>query len=203
MASVATLVGDELVDAEVVELDEPDARVVGAYLGDVRIARCTLPRLVLDGSELLGCTFSECDLSMLSLLDTKLREVRFVGCKLVGIDWTVAAWPGLSAGDTVAFERCTLDVGTFAGIDLRDVTMTHSTAREVDFSETMLAGAALNGTDLTSATFNQTDLSGADLIGASNASIDFGRNRLAGARFDVAGALALLAPLGIEIVSPD
>jgi len=201
MATLAEHVGDELVDAELVELDEADARLSGAYLEDVRVARCTLPRLALAGCELFACTFTDCDLSMLSLLDTSLREVRFIGCRLVGIDWTVAAWPSISSGDTVAFERCTLDVGTFAGLDLRDTTLTGSSAREVDFADAVLCGADLSGTDLTSATFNHTDLRGADLTGATNAAINFASNRIAGARFDVTGALALLAPLGIEIAT--
>ena len=201
MATLAEHVGDELIDAELVELDEADARVSGAYLEDVRIARCALPRLALDGSELFACTFTDCDLSMLSLLDTSLREVRFVGCRLVGIDWTVAAWPSISSGDTVVFERCTLDVGTFADLDLRDTAFTGSSAREVDFADAVLSGADLSGTDLTSANFNRTDLRGADLTGATNAAIDFSSNQVAGARFDVTGALALLAPLGIEIVT--
>jgi len=61
--------------------------------GQKEFYRCTFQRCQLQesrwkGTRLEACVFTDCDLSRALLQHTGLREVRFEGSKLMGIDWT-------------------------------------------------------------------------------------------------------------------
>ena len=91
-------------------LDEGDAleevrlegcTVAGATLREVSLRRCLFDE----------CTFERCDLTMAKLFDSRLRGVRFVRCKLMGVDFTSAYGLGLE----VSFEECVLSYANFLG----------------------------------------------------------------------------------------
>ena len=146
------------------------------------------------------CRFNGCDLSVVKLTNSRFADTAFKGCKLLGVDWTLAGDTGatkLPLG--VAFEDCVLNLCSFIGLPLKGVRLLRCSAHEADFSEADLSNADCRESDFTSARFVSTNLTGADFTGARNYRIDPRSARLRRARFSLPEALALLEPFGIEL----
>jgi len=161
--------------------------------------KCDFTEAVLHNCRFVDCSFQDCDLSLVRIPGSVLIATRFEGCKMVGVDWTQADWESNLLGEPLSFERCALNHSTFIGLTLKDVHFKECIAKEVDFREADLAGADLSGAELEGSLFLKTNLSGADLRGARNYHISPGENTLAGARFALPEALALLYSLDIDL----
>jgi uncharacterized protein YjbI with pentapeptide repeats len=123
--------------------------------------------------------------------------VRFVDCRLSGVDWTRAAWQGTRLGEPLAFSGCTLNHSTFIGLLLPGIEFLACRVLNVDFREADLSGANFAGSDLAESLFSGTDLRGANFVGARQYTIAPHENRLAGARFAMPEAMALLYAMDI------
>jgi len=160
---------------------------------------CSFSEATLAGCKLLDCGFVDCNLSLAKVTRTRFRGVTFTGCKLVGINWTSAAWQRLATAAPLEFRDCILNDGSFLGLALQELVVEHCKARDVDWREANLSGAKLCHTDLTHALFSGTTLSHADLTGAIGYDIDVLSNDVRHARFSRDEAVRLLLGLQIEL----
>jgi len=124
----------------------------------------------------------------------------FEESKLVGIDWTLAAWPPLRLRNTLRFSRCAMGHSTFIGLKLSRMQLIGCTATNADFREADLSKADLSGTDFSASMFYHTELAGADLSLARNYQIRPADNNLKGAKFSLPEAITLLHNLDIRLV---
>ncbi len=180
-------------------LSLPAARLAGVRFDGCTFVRCTLREAELRACRLLDCTFRECDLSLAALPGAALREVSFEACSLVGVDWAAADWPLHVRAAPLRFTGCTLDYGSFARLALEGLEMRNCHAHEVDFSGAALSGADFAGTTLAGSHFSGADLSRADLRQARDYLFDVRQCKVAGARFALPAALALLYALDIAL----
>ncbi|BFM09412.1 pentapeptide repeat-containing protein [Halioxenophilus aromaticivorans] len=146
------------------------------------------------------CTFLKCNLSLVKMDYSKLDEIAFKECKLVGVDWAKVAWPRLILNSPVAFHDCLLSESSFYGLALSDLVLEGCIARNVDFREGDFNGANFTNTDFSGAMFAETNLSKVDFCGASEFDIDLFSNKLKQAKFDRFEAVRLLGSLEIELV---
>lgn len=141
-----------------------------------------------------SCVFRDCDLTRANVAGLHLREVRFEGCKLMGIDWSEAA-----PNPEVHFEDCNLRYGSFVGLSLRKTTFARCAAPEVNFIDTDLTEADFTGTDLTGSNFRDCTLTKADFRGATGAFLDPSGNRFKATRVSVETAVMVAGSLGMRV----
>ncbi len=138
--------------------------------------------------------FGKCDLSNISPMNSEFFDVKFTGCKAIGIDWTRA----LIFKDN-SFTDCLVNYSNFRFRKMQGFVLKKCEAKEVDFIETELTGANFRHTDFENATFFKTNLTKADFTGAVNYGIDVTNNILKEARFSLPEALSLLNGMDIII----
>jgi fluoroquinolone resistance protein len=156
---------------------------------------CRLAGADLSGSEFLDCIFRDCDLSMAKTVKTAWQEVKFEGCKMMGLRIDQSNSFGLS----FSFSNCLLQYASFYRMKLKKINFTNCQLTEADFTEADLTGASFPGCDLAGAKFEQTVLEKADLREAVNYSIDPTLNRIRNARFSYPGVIGLLDTFHIKI----
>jgi uncharacterized protein YjbI with pentapeptide repeats len=142
----------------------------------------------------VDCRFVSSDLSNAQLANTRVREVTFEECKLLGIQWT-------QLDDLVnpEFRESQLDYGNFTGLKLKKTKFNNCSLKECDFAQADLSESSFGKSDLRGARFQSTALSKADFRGAINYVIDPVANKVRGARFSMPEAQGLLVGLGVVI----
>jgi fluoroquinolone resistance protein len=171
---------------------------------DCTFVDCAFAESVWQRCRLSNCTFRDCDLSLVKVPDSAFRDVQFERCKVIGVDWTAAAWgPKGGVLNAVRFSACVINYSTFIGLSLHKIAFAGCTAKDVDFAEADLTHADFRRADLTDSRFWQTNLTGADFTGATNYAINASINTLKGTRFSLPEAIALLHSLDIVLTDPD
>jgi fluoroquinolone resistance protein len=156
---------------------------------------CDFSNSDLSEMNFVECEFMNCNLSMVKLLNTTLREVRFVGCKLLGLHFEDCNKIMIS----LYFKECTLTISSFYELKLRKTMFLKSIVNEVDFTGTDLSGSLFDGCDLKQTTFKNTNLEGVDFRTASGYSIDPEQNNIRKAKFSLHGLTGLLEKYNIDI----
>jgi fluoroquinolone resistance protein len=121
--------------------------------------------------------------------------VRFVNCKLLGVDFSGCQDFLFS----VAFTGCTLDYAYFGKKNFKKTTFKSSSIKEANFTDTDLTSAVFLDCDLQCTVFQGTNLEKADFTSAYNYAMDPDQNRIKKAKFSQQGALGLLAKYDIII----
>lgn len=145
--------------------------------------------------DFVDCRFEGCNLSMVVPNHCGLKQVAFVDCKIVGVDFAKCA----SFAFAVSFERCNLDFALFTKAPLSKTVFAECSIREASFREADLTRARFVDCDLTGAAFDRTKLEHADMRGARGFSIDPEKNRIAKAKFARDGLAGLLGKYGIVV----
>jgi uncharacterized protein YjbI with pentapeptide repeats len=161
---------------------------------------CSFVETTFAQCRFVGCDFQDCDLSLFNPVGSIFSGVSFSSSKLVGVDWTHAAWSETQIDTPLHFENCLLNHSTFYGLGLEQAKFSSCAARDVDFRECCLVRADFGGTALEKSLFSHTDLTGADLSRARNYAINPQVNILTGAKFSMPEALSLIYNLDIELV---
>jgi uncharacterized protein YjbI with pentapeptide repeats len=161
---------------------------------------CTFKNCNFYGSDLSNiifreCLFDGCDLSLAAFKNTTLNDIRFVNCKLLGIQFQECNSFLLSFG----FENCILKLSVFYKLKLKKISFINCNLQEADFTETDLTGAIFENCDLYRTVFFGTTLEKADFRSSFNYSLDPERNRIKKARFSRLGVTGLLDKYNIEI----
>lgn len=147
-----------------------------------------------------NCTFNRCNLSLLKVPHSRFYDVNFSDCKLVGVDWTRAAWSSFNLSAELTFTRCILNDASFFGLSLNELRLDECKLHDVDLREADFSNSSMTYCDFSNSLFMRTNLHNVDLTDSTNFNIDVMQNRVAKAKFSRYEALALLDSLGIELV---
>ena len=160
---------------------------------------CTFNQVDLKGvslekCRLISCKFIECDLSNVQISNSRIREISFERCKLMGIQW-------IRAAEMVhaSFHECNLNYSNFSGMKLKKSLLKDCTFLDADFSQADLSECDFRNSNFLDARFHNTLLLKSDFRGALNYLIDPLSNQVRGARFSLPEAQGLLAGLGVKI----
>ncbi|MCB1757700.1 MAG: pentapeptide repeat-containing protein [Gammaproteobacteria bacterium] len=184
-------------------LDFAGEKLASRKFYDCTFVACNFNEATFDGCKFNDCRIDECNLSLVKFDGTSFFDTEFEDCKLIGIDWTRAAWPQIKLSSPVNFSNSNLSDSTFFGLFLGQMRMTGCKAHAVDFSETDCRHADFSHTELFRSVFHHADLSGADFSYAEAYAIDVFNNRIEGAKFSLPEAVSLLESLGIDLVVTD
>jgi fluoroquinolone resistance protein len=170
----------------------------------VNFERCAFtglsgPKFSAIETTFVGCTFTNCDLSMATWIGSSLRDCHFFDSKLTGSDFSRAVWNAYSATSPIVFERCDLSYVNFSGAKFGKATFTSCRISEAHFARTELVEAVFSDCDLAGADFLGGDLRRADFRGAHSFTIDPTASLVKGAKFSHANLQGLVSSFGIEI----
>ena len=162
---------------------------------DCIFKNCDFSNSDFSDNTFIDCEFIDCNLSMLALVNTGLKTVRFKNCKLLGIFFYQCEDFLFS----VDFEECILDYASFANKKMTKTRFQSCSLKEVSFIGTNLTGAVFENANLDHAIFNTTQLAEADFTTAYNYKIDPQVNPMKKAKFCNVGILGLLDKYDIKI----
>jgi len=149
----------------------------------------------LDSFEFVDCIFNACDFSMSKLENAVLTRVKFVNCKLLGVDFSVCSKFAFS----VSFEDCLMNYTLFHKNELKKAIFKNCIIKEASLFETNLISSNFENCDLTDTIFDRCDLSKADFRTANNYNINPNDNIIKKAQFSYPGILGLLNGFDIDI----
>ncbi len=148
----------------------------------------------LKGVAFSDCLFTSCNLSNAAVARSKMQQVTFSGCKLIGINF----YEVRDFGFSVHFENCLLDYASFDNKKMNASSFSHCKIHGVNFSGADLSKATLENCDLTNTLFSATNLSGLDFTTNYNFTIDPVTNTVKKAKFLASDLSGLLA--GFDII---
>lgn len=143
----------------------------------------------------IDCTFQQCNLDRIKLINTSFSNVKFIDCKMMGIDFEHCHPIMFSIG----FENCQLTYSNFFQRKMPETVFKNCNLTEVDFSNTILTSAVFSGSNFSNARFEATDLSKADFREAFGYIIDPEKNKLKKALFSANAINGLLAKYDLII----
>jgi len=152
-------------------------------------------KLNLNSFEFIDCTFISCDLSMAILKNTVFTRVKFIQCKLLGVDFSFCSTFAFS----VAFEDCILNYSVFLKNNLKKTIFNKCIIKEASFYDTDLSSASFIECDLAESVFERNKLSKCDFRTAHNYSIIPSENNIKKAMFSLPDVIGLLGHLNIII----
>jgi fluoroquinolone resistance protein len=169
-------------------------------IDNVELLGCTMSDCQLGGTTLDRCsfedvTFERCDWNIVKLGGSSFRGVRFLDCKLTGIDWSRAH----DLTFDVTFIGCVLDFSSFVGMRLADLKSAGGKGHDVVFADCNLRGASLADMDLAGTTFTGNDMRGTDLSTCANVVLEPNTNRLHATKLPLDASLRYLKQLGIIV----
>lgn len=173
---------------------------VGTEFEECSFVDCNFSSAVFERCNFINCSFSGCQLSLASLPYTRLFDVSFTECKLVGIDWSRATWSEYHKDFEISFRQSILNDSSFFGLTLQGLILDECKVQDVDFREGDFSHAVMTYSDFTHSVFMRTNLQSADFTEATQYSINVLENQLQGAKFSKFEAVYLLESLGIELV---
>ncbi len=179
-------------DAVFEDLNDISLLPAGEYEG-CSFNRCTFARADVSGYAFIDCDFTDCDWSLSILTRTVWRDLRFAGCKLMGLHFEDCAAVSFTA------DNCLLNHSSFYRLKMKKVNFHNAQFVEADFTECDLTGAVFAGCNLDRALFDRTILEKTDFRTAYNYTIDPEKNTVKKAKFAVSGLPGLLRKYNIDI----
>jgi len=155
---------------------------------------CNFTESIWRNIHFASCTFTRCNLSLVKLEGSRLHDVVFVDCKIVGAEFFKCdkVFFSIEAKGSF-FQYC-----NFSDRNMKSTSFGGSKCKECHFTNTNLVQADFQGVDLLGTVFHGCDLSKADFRTATNYIIDPRNNRVAKAKFSFPEVVRLLD--GFEIV---
>ena len=177
--------------------------IISSEFHDCTFTSSIFNEVVFAHCRFVNCLFQDCDLSLLKVPGTFFSACKFERSRVIGVDWTQADWDSAGLQLPISFKRTAIDHSTFIGLSLPAVQIKDCSVKNVDFRETDLSQAILQGSDFSESLFQNTNLTKADLRGAINYHINPEKNILAGARFSLPEAMSLLYAMNIDLETED
>lgn len=162
---------------------------------DCSFKNCDLTEINFSGCDFSNTKFENCNLSMVKFGYIGMDKVHFMGCKMVGTDFS-------NVKDFLFnphFTDCILDYAAFMKKKNRKGRFDKCSLKGADFSTADLTEASFNQCDLSSTVFMNTILNGVNFTTAFNFTIDPERNPLKKAKFSTDGLAGLLTKYGIIV----
>ncbi|MFO7660851.1 MAG: pentapeptide repeat-containing protein [Candidatus Cloacimonadaceae bacterium] len=141
------------------------------------------------------CRFEDCNLSLTTFKGAKLQGVKFLRCKLMGINFTEVSSLGLA----LEFAECLIRSCNFNNLPLPKTAFHQCEIIETDFMGTRLAGSSFAGSTFRLVTFHNTDLNKADFSTAQGYLINPLNNQIKDALFSLPEAVSLLQCMGVKL----
>jgi len=176
-------------------IDDPALKIPRGDYEGCSFKNCNFSDSDLSHYNFTECTFDACNLPMVKLQKTSLNDVKFIDCKMLGLDFEHCS----EYLFTVYFEGSTLNFSSFIKRNLKKTTFRNCILHEVDFSSTDLTSAVFAACDLSRARFEQTNLEKADFRTSFNFAINPEINKLKKAKFTLDGLPALLEKYDLVI----
>ena len=175
------------------------AEIKSSIFNDCVFDRCNFTEATINNCRFINSKFINCDLGLMQVPGSSYSGVQFEKCKIIGVNWVQAFWPGLGIWEPIEFTKCALNHSTFLGVNLAGSRITQCEAINVDFREAKLSNVDFSFSDLNESLFHATDLQYCDLRDARNYQIDPTKNNLRLAKFSIPEAMSLLYSMEIEI----
>ncbi len=160
---------------------------------DYKFVSCTFSDL--SNISFIDCTFVNCDLSNIKFNKTKLQDIEFIECKMLGSNFSYSNDFGFS----VIFEQCILDYSVFDRKNMNKSIFKNCRINKANFTETNLSKTLFINCDLLDSIFSKSNLEGVDLRTISNFSIDPQNNNIKKAKFSSQNLVGLLYRYDIVI----
>jgi uncharacterized protein YjbI with pentapeptide repeats len=174
--------------------------ISGTEFEECEFNDCDFSSAIFTRCHFINCSFNRCNLSLIKVPYSRLFDVDFTECKLVGIDWTIAQWPSFNLYSDLTFTRCILNDSSFFGLTLNELKLEECKLHDVDFREGDFSNAVMTYCDFTNSLFMRTNLQNVDFTESNNFTINVLENRIAKAKFSRHEAVDLLFSLDIELV---
>ncbi len=181
-------------------LDFSGAEVFSKRFENCTFEECDFSEAVFKKCDFVDCAFIGCNLSNVKVEYSKFSDVCFQESKLIGVDWTKAAWSQLILSSPVKFYKSIINDSSLYGLSLRDLVVEECKAHNVDFREGDFSNSNFTCSDLSGCLFANTNLSGADFSEATGYDINIYNNTIKNAKFSRFEAIRLLDSLEIELV---
>lgn len=181
------------------KLDYSGQMCEARYFYDCLFRQCDFTETLFRCCKFNECEFVDCNLSLVKPPESSFKDVRFIKCKMLGINWTSANWPSIKMLNSLSFEDCILNDCSFFGLYLAEVKMIECRIHEADFTEADCTEADFKLSDFLYSTFHNTNLMGADFTDSVNYNINIFHNNIRHAKFILPEAVSLLNSLDIEL----
>lgn len=156
---------------------------------------CDFSKSDVSSIDFMDCTFDGCRFSLAVLENTRIKNIIFRNCKLMGVDFSKCDNFLFAA----SFESCQMDYCSFFKKKMKNATFVDCSLKEVDFAEVDLTAAIFDNCDLSGAVFLGSILEKTDFRTATNYVFDPELNRIKKAKFSQAGVAGLLTKYNIDI----
>lgn len=165
-----------------------------ADLCECTFTKCDLTEIHFRGL-LESCSFTDCNLSLASFESAKLLEVKFINCKLEGIDFTRVNSLGLA----VSFNGCLIRNCNFSFLELKGTSFQECQISDSDFIGSRLMESNFSQAVFRNVAFHETNLQKANFNQATGYLINPLTCNIKGANFSLPDAVALLECMGIKL----
>ncbi|MBU3917023.1 pentapeptide repeat-containing protein [bacterium] len=182
------------------DLKLPGQKIHSIVFEECSFKDCDFGEVAFIGCTFVECHFSKCNLSVSKVDFSRFTDTVFEECKIIGVNWTKAAWPNIALFSPLKFFKCIISDSTFFGLSLNEIVIEECKAHDVDFRGGNFCEANFTFTDFANSLFNETNLTGADFTEAVNYRIDINHNKIKGAKFSKHEAVSLLESLDIELI---
>jgi fluoroquinolone resistance protein len=159
----------------------------------VEFRGCTFNNL--SGYHFSDCLFTSCNLSNAELRGSKMQDVLFRDCKLIGINFFTTS----DFGFNLTFERCQLDYASFEHKKMNKSVFEDCRLHGANFTQTDLSKSKMENCDLLNAIFASTNISGVDFSTNVNFNIDPTQNQVKKAKFAADNLAGLLSRFDLII----
>ena len=132
---------------------------------------------------------------MALLNKTALRNVKFVGCKMLGLQFDQCNQFNIE----FMFDNCILNNCSFYGLKIKATIFKNCKLVEVDFTDCYAPSSLFDNCDFSGAIFENTNLEKSNLTSSFNFSIDPSMNNIYKSKFSAQNISGLLHKYKIEI----
>lgn len=176
-------------------IDYSDQSLSHTEFVNCEFINCNFSKSDLSYNDFLDSTFKNCNISLAILTNTGLKNIQFIGCKLMGLDFSASN----SFLFSMNFEDCLLDYSTFIYKKLKKTNFTDCSLKDVDFSNTDLSLALFKNCDLSNATFVECNLEKTDFRTSRNYTFDPSENKIKKTKVSHTALAGLLEKFDLEI----
>ncbi|WP_439649353.1 pentapeptide repeat-containing protein [Flavobacterium tagetis] len=176
-------------------IDYSDQSLANTEFVNCEFINCNFSKSDLSHNDFMDSTFKNCNLSLAVLRNTGLKNIKFIGCKLMGLDFSACN----SFLFSMNFEDCVLDYSTFIYKKLKKTYFTDCSLKETDFSNTDLSLAIFKNCDLSGATFVESILEKTDFRTSRNYAFDPSENKIKGTKVSHTALAGLLEKFDLFI----
>ncbi|MEO6174731.1 MAG: pentapeptide repeat-containing protein [Flavobacterium circumlabens] len=176
-------------------VDYSDQKLSDNEFINCEFINCNFSKSDFSYIDFLDCTFKNCNLSLAVLKNTGLKNINFIGCKLMGLDFSASN----SFLFSMNFQDCMIDYSTFIYKKLKKTYFTDCSLKEVDFSNTDLSLAVFKNCDLSNATFVECILEKTDFRSSRNYAFDPSGNKIKRTKVSHTALAGLLEKFDLDI----